>query len=348
MMNKSLCAITLSLLFAIPATHRLEAAPPIIPVSLHRIDTDQLPAARIRIGNVTVTPDITCSTLPGYRPILLDLYRPDGGTARPLVIYLHGGSWTEGSKRATGHFSDFPGLLAGLAQRGFVVASLDYRLSSEARYPAAINDIKAAIRYLRANAKRYGIDPDRIAVWGASAGAHLAAMAAFTGDDLDFEQPGMANAEQSDRVQAFVGWYGPYDLGSMFRQNVSASGASPEQTGPLGFFGCSAQGCPPGVIEQASPVTHVDAGDPPTLLIHGTSDTTVPAEQSRKLNERLLASGVSTTLILIEGVRHDWVGNDHQATIAASGQAVTATFDWLEQTMLKKRDAGKNSNRQEK
>lgn len=337
MMKKHLGTLALAMLLAIPAMQRLEAAPALIPVSTESVDTDQLPEARIRIGSVTVTPDITCSTQPGWRPILLDLYRPDGKVARPLVIYLHGGSWTEGSKRATGHFSNFPGVLAGLAQRGFVVASLDYRLSGEARYPAALNDVKAAIRFLRANAKRYGIDPKRVAVWGASAGAHLAALAAYTGDDLDFETPGMANAEQSDRVQAFVGWYGPYELGSMFRQSVSSPGSAAQNAGPLGFFGCTAQGCPPGVIEQASPVTHVDAGDPPTLLIHGTDDATVPAEQSRKLHERLQAAGVGSKLILIDGVRHDWVGNEQKRTAAASRQAVAATFDWLEQTLLKKR-----------
>lgn len=335
MLKTRIGTIALTLMLAIPATGNPQTKATAIPVSASNVDTDHLPQAQLRLGNVTVTPDITYSTLPGYRPMKLDLYRPQDKTARPLVIFLHGGSWTNGSKRTAANFTDFPALLASLSRRGFVVASVDYRLSGEARFPAALNDIKSSIRFLRANAKQYGIDPDRVAIWGASAGAHLAALAAFTGDDLDFEQPGMENAAQSDRVQALVGWYGPYELGSIFSQNVTTPGATPDTSGPLAFFGCTTQGCPPGVIEQASPISHVDAGDPPTLLMHGTADTTVPATQSLKLDERLKAAGVHSQLILIEGARHDWIGKELQATTAASRQAITETFNWLEHTLLK-------------
>lgn len=339
MMKKSLGTAALALLLTIPVTLQIEAAPALIPVSAGNVDRDRLPQRHVMLGNVAVTPDIAYSTLHGYRPMLLDLYQPNDRLAHPLVIFIHGGSWTSGSKRTTGAFTDFPALLASLSSRGFVVASVDYRLSGEARYPAALNDIKAAIRHLRANAQQYGIDPNRIAVWGASAGAHLAALAAYTGDDLDFEQPGMANAEQSDRVQAFVGWYGTYEMGSIFRQKgtSSAAEAAAEAPGPLKFFGCTSTGCPPGMIEQASPINHIDAGDPPSLIIHGSADTTVPATQSRTLDERLKASGVSSRFILIDGVSHSWIGKEPQSTQKASRQAVAATFDWLEQTLLKKR-----------
>lgn len=334
MTKRHAAAITLSLLLTIPAAPTLRAKPSAIPVSSGNVESDALLPASIRLGNVMVTPDIVYSTQAGYRPLLLDLYRPGGETSRPLVIFLHGGSWTTGSRRTSGHFADFPAELASLAERGFAVASVDYRLSGEARFPAALQDVKAAIRFLRANAGKYGIDPDRVAVWGASAGAHLAAMSAFTGEDMEFDPPGMENAGESDRVQAFVGWYGPYELSSMFQQ-TTAPDSSIDPSGPLHFFGCTREGCPPGVFTKASPISYVDANDPPTLLIHGSADTTVPTTQSRELDKRLKAAGVNTTLIIIDGVSHDWSGKDEQATAKASRKALAATFEWLGKTLLK-------------
>ncbi|MCE1273633.1 MAG: alpha/beta hydrolase [Chlorobiales bacterium] len=301
----------------------------------------------IRIGTTTVYTDLTYSTVPGFRPLLLDLYVPASKGPRPLVIFVHGGSWTMGSKRLTGHYADFPGVLASLANRGFTVASIDYRLSSEAKFPAAVQDVKAAIRYLRANASRYGIDRNRVAVWGASAGAHLAAMAALTGDEPSLEPEYRDNSELSDRVQALVGWYGPYDMATMFKQAASASPApanpgSPEAAaeamGPLNFFGCTMQGCPPGIIEKASPVTWIDKNDPPTLLVHGTSDTTVPPDQSINFYNRLKAAGVKADLQLIDWADHSWTGPDAEETATASRKAIATTFEWLEKTMLKKKN----------
>jgi acetyl esterase/lipase len=337
-MKKPLGILGLVLLLCLPAAPLLHARPSYIPVSDSNVNSDPLPPGKIRLGTVTVTPDIAYSTLPGYRPLLLDLYRRDDNAVRPLVIFIHGGSWSTGSKRTTANFTDFPGLLAGLSQRGFVVASVDYRLSGEARFPAALQDIKAAIRFLRANARQYGIDTGRVAVWGASAGAHLAALAAYTGEDLDFDQPGMENAGESDRVQALVGWYGTYELSGMFRPASTPvmQAAAEETSGPRRFFGCTTQGCPPDVIRQASPASHIDSNDPPTLLIHGMADTIVTDDQSRNLNEHLKSAGVSSKLILIDGVSHEWIGKELKTTTAASHQAVTVTFDWLEQTLLER------------
>ena len=340
MNSRSVKTLALALLLGLPANSAAlaRAYEPPIEVSASAVTSDALPPASIRLGKVTVTPDITYSTVPGYRPMLLDLYRPAGKDARPLVIFLHGGSWTTGSKRASGHFADFPAVLASLAERGFVVASVEYRLSGEARFPAALNDIKAAIRFLRANAAKYGIDPNRVAVWGASAGAHLAAMTAFTGDDLDFSQPGIEHAEQSDRAQAFVGWYGPYDMSAVLLQSTATpspadAAVAIDVPGPSRFFGCRADGCPPGVIEQASPINFVDKNDPPTLLIHGSADTAVPASHSKALEERLKAAGVRSKLVIIDGVNHEWSGQELQTTAKASRKAIAETFDWLEKTM---------------
>jgi len=343
-MHRIAKTLLLSTLLASASTPCMAVRPTPIPVSGSLVGINRLPESKIRLGKVTVLTDIAYASIPGYRPMLLDLYLPAGKGPHPLVVYVHGGSWTSGSKRVTGHFSDFPGLLARLAEQGFAVASVDYRLSSEAKFPAAILDVKAAVRFLRANSGKFRIDRNRVALWGASAGAHIAAMAAVTGDDPSFESSDRDNAGQSDRVQAFVGWYGPYDMAAMFKQAMSApapSGspmtpeAAAETTGPLNFFGCTTEGCPPGVLEKGSPATWLDRSDPPALLIHGTADTTVSPDQSIGLYNRLKTAGVSADLLLIDRSGHSWTGPDSLSTADASRRAVAVTFDWLKKRLLK-------------
>lgn len=341
-MHRFVKSILLAALLTSPSVPCLAAHPSAVPVSALIVGADRLPEHNVLLGKVTVHPDIVYSSIPGYRPLLLDLYMPAGNSHHPLVLFVHGGSWTSGTKRATGHYSDFPGVLARLAARGFTVASVDYRLSSEAIYPAALQDIKASIRFLRANASRFGIDRNRVAVWGASAGAHLAAMTAMTGDDASLEPAYRSDPDQSDRVQAFVGWYGPYDIPAAFSQAMAAAPAagtpmSPEEaaesTGPMSFFGCTPQGCPPGVLESASPVNFVDKNDPPALLIHGTADATVSQDQSIGLYNGLKNAGVRAELLLIDHAGHSWTCADRKSTTAASRKALATTFDWLKRTL---------------
>jgi acetyl esterase/lipase len=142
------------------------------------VSADRFPATTAAFpGGVTARPDVVYWTPPGgFQPQTLDLYRPAGEGPHPLVIYVHGGGWVGGTARNAGTFENFPGVLADLASRGYVVASVNYRLAGEARFPGAIQDVKAAVRYLRANAASLGVDPDKVLIWGSSAGGQLAGL----------------------------------------------------------------------------------------------------------------------------------------------------------------------------
>jgi acetyl esterase/lipase len=328
----------------IPGREELPLAsnPAPIAVAATTVTEDRLPQASVKLGSVQVQTDIVYSTVAGFRPLRLDLYTPDAQGPRPLVIFIHGGGWTTGMKRTTSNFSDFPGVLAGLAEHGFSVASIEYRLSSEAPFPAAVLDAKAAVRFLRANAARFGIDPARIAIWGGSAGAHLTAMTALSCNDPRFVAEDVSNATVSDCVQAWVGWYGPYDITEMLQASIQAANtpglemsaqAKAETEGGIRFFGCTLNGCPDGVLTQASPIAYVDAKDPMVILLHGTADTLVPHAQSEMLLRKLQSAGVKSELILIDGVGHGWVGSEHKKTESASRQAVSVTSDWLVQQL---------------
>jgi hypothetical protein len=164
---------------------------PLPAVASQPVQQDHYPAPPFRFANgVRGVPAVVYRTQPGHRPLTLDLYLPPAAARRPahgfpLVVYIHGGAlmvgdWLGGDARRSGVFVDFPAVLAALAARGYVVASVDYRLSGEAIFPAQIQDVKAAIKFLRLHAADYAIDPARAIAWGASAGAHLAALAAVS------------------------------------------------------------------------------------------------------------------------------------------------------------------------
>jgi acetyl esterase/lipase len=156
------------------------AAEDAVATAAHPVLEDRYPERRTAFaGGVVGFADLTYSVLPGFRPLRLDLYQPPGAPgSHPLVVFIHGGGWMSGHTRHSGAFEDWPGVLASLAAKGYVVASVEYRLSGEAPFPAAIQDVKAAIRWLRARAPQYGIDRQRAIVWGGSAGGQLAALAA--------------------------------------------------------------------------------------------------------------------------------------------------------------------------
>lgn len=231
----------------------------------------------------------------GHERQKLDLYLPaDAKGLLPLIIWVHGGGWQSGGKE-----NCLP-LRQGYLERGYALASIGYRLSGDAVFPAQIEDCKAAIRWLRAHAKSYALDTQRFAVWGSSAGGHLAALIGTSGGVAGFDVG--THLDQSSRVQAVCDFYGPTDF-QVFVTTPgyeSHAGADSPESKLLGGR----------VAEQretarlANPVTHVSADDPPFLIVHGSADRTVPLNQSSLLFDALKKAGVSAHFHTINGAGH--------------------------------------------
>ncbi len=214
----------------------------------------------------------------------LDVYVPSAGstTRRPAIVAIHGGGWHGGTKNGYGRE------IARLAPRGFVVVSVDYVLSRPGHpsWPENLEDVREAVRWIRRNAEQFGVDPDRIAAIGSSAGGHLATMLGTNAGGVDLES----------RVAAVVDLYGPTDLTSL--------GASPGAVEPLRLHLGATAIERPDLYIAASPIAHASPGDAPTLLIHGEADVLVPFSQSTLLAERLRASGVEAEVVVVPGVGH--------------------------------------------
>lgn len=249
--------------------------------------------------------DIEYAT-PDGQPVRLDLYVPEGAKGPlPLIIWVHGGGWKMGSKAGC------PAL--PWVTDGFAVASVEYRFTNRAPFPAQIHDCKAAVRFLRAKAKEYNLDPDRFGAWGASAGGHLVALLGTTGGNAECEGAELGNAEFSSAVQCVCDWFGPTDFLSYNADQAEVSGML------IGLFG--------GRISQkqelarlASPALHVKkpaGGDavkyPPFLIVQGDKDLLVPERQSRLLAERLKDAGAENELVIVAGAGHGFMGDQARA-----------------------------------
>ena len=226
----------------------------------------------------------------GHERNKLDLYLPaksDGPV--PVIVWVHGGAWSMGSK------DNCPAVR--FVARGYAVASINYRYSQQAKYPAQIEDCKAAVRWLRANAKKYNLDPDHIGAWGESAGGHLVALLGTTGDAKELEGAG-GNLDQSSRVQAVVDFFGPTDFTQM---------GKPEQDTPDTPLAKLLGGR---VLEnkdkaaKANPITFVTKKAAPFLIMHGDKDPLVPHEQSKLLEEALKKSDVEVNLVIVKDAGH--------------------------------------------
>lgn len=293
-------------------------------------------------GNVAGAFNVTYATLPGFRPLTLDLYTPrPSDTPRPLVVFVHGGNWDSGDARHAGTFADFPRELAGLAANGYVVASVNYRLSQEARFPAALQDVKAAIRWLRAHAGDFNIDTTRVAVWGASSGGQLAALAGTTCGVDRFEPAGDAGKDAaSDCVQAVIDWYGISDLQAIADKPGPGGFAAGSTSTAGSYLGCEPAACAPGVARLSSPVAFVSARSPAFLIQHGAADTDVPPSQSQALYDALKAAGVPAEITIYPEVGHKFA-RDGGADAAVNEAAMGAVRAFLASTFPNVRIAGR-------
>lgn len=231
----------------------------------------------------------------GHARQVMDLFYAPEGPRRPVVVWIHGGAWLSGDKSAN------PALR--LLQTGYAVAGINYRLSHHRTYPAQLEDCKAAIRFLRDKADEYNLDPDRIAVWGASAGGHLASLVGVTGDTADFD--GKNPPRISSAVQAVVSFYAPTDFTKMTEQSGPDSRIdhdapnSPESR----LLGAPARKNPK-LAAKANPITYISKSDPPFLLVHGDDDQVVPLGQSEIFYSALQEAGVDSSLHIVRDAGH--------------------------------------------
>jgi acetyl esterase/lipase len=233
--------------------------------------------------------DIVFKTVDGI-PIELDVYRAEGTGPHPLIIWIHGGGWEQGDK------SNCPPVRLGFRALGYTVACVNYRYSSQAIFPAQIEDVRDAVAFLRRNAGTYNIDPRRFAAWGSSAGGHLAALVGTTSGQAVFTRTARASA-----VQAVIDFYGPTDLVAFvttpgYEHHNDDSAEERLLGGPVLENQEAAQ--------RANPITYIEGDEPPFLIIHGTADPVVPEEQSELLYNALADAGVSADRHFLDGAGH--------------------------------------------
>jgi acetyl esterase/lipase len=257
---------------------------------------------------------------PGEVSLRVDLHLPQGAGARvPVIVWVHGGGWRFGDRHLAPDLSRF------FAQRGFAMAAIDYRLSHRALFPAQVEDLKTAIRWLRSVADSYGFDSERIGLLGSSAGAHLSALAALSRPGT-FEPRDAIHVGHVSTVQAVVAGYGPTDFlqidahrppdgtvsddpETLLLPRGMTRSAAPDSFESL-LVGAPIGACPERV-RAANPVVYAAPGAPPFLILHGASDTTVPVHQSELLYDALAAHGNDVTLCVIEGLGHGFLNRTH-------------------------------------
>lgn len=249
----------------------------------------------------------------GGRNLRLDVYSPKSiSKPLPAVLWIHGGGWSRGRKEQRPPVN--------LMSHGYVVVSIEYRLSGHAPFPAQIEDCKAAVRWVRANAAKYQIDPDHIGAWGHSAGGHLAALLGTSGGVAELEGKG-DNLNQSSRIQAVCDLSGPADIASFYKEVSGATQGSARRAKSFleAFLGGSGAEAERRAV-MASPTTYISKDDAPILLIHGENDMSIPVSQSEEFAQKLKAAGVDATLEVAEGRGHGVGGPQF-------GPVITAFFD---------------------
>jgi acetyl esterase/lipase len=246
-------------------------------------------------ANVIFDPDIEFANADNEH-LQLDMARPRTGGPFPAVMCIHGGGFRAGSRKS------YDALCVRLAHEGYVAVTVSYRLAPKHQFPAAVHDVKEAVRWLRASAKQYRVDPERIGVMGGSAGGHLAQFLGVTADVKAFEGKG-GHLDKSSRVSCVVNYYGPSDFTKSYGKSVDAA-----EVLPLWLGGNLDTAMHQHIV--ASPLNWVTPHAAPTLCIHGTQDQYVAHEQAVWLVERLKAAGVEAALLTLEGAGHGFKGPD--------------------------------------
>lgn len=258
-------------------------------------------------SGVTVLRDLVYAETP-EQELQLDLYLPqaESDQPRPLIMYIHGGGWRFGNRHMLGNFD-----AQTLAQHGYVIAAIEYRLSSVAIFPAQIHDCKAALRWLRKNAEQYNLDPRRVGAFGGSAGGHLSSLLAVSAGVPELEgSVGTVGVEYEGPIQAVVPIMGVSDFRRLDDHRI-CMGLNHDSKGSITtrFLGGRIPDFPD-LASQASPVTYLDRGTtPPFLIIHGEKDRVVPFGQSEWLHESLQAAGVPSELVPMPGIGHSYDGH---------------------------------------
>jgi acetyl esterase/lipase len=258
-------------------------------------DTNTPEPAPTVLPEITKTFDIAYGTLHAAQKI--DIYTPKAVAPFPVVVLIHGGGWVQGDKMEYRTSQKTEALLA----RGYAVVAVNYRLSGIAKFPAQIQDVKAAVRWIRANANTYKFNIDKIGAWGTSAGGHLTALLATSGGINALDNLTQGDATKSSVIQAAVDWFGPTDLLQMdaqtLAQGCSANNAthnspnSPESS----LMGYPIQ-TQPTLVQAANPITYVTSNDPPMYISHGLGDCTVPRAQGQILYDALLVAKGATDI----------------------------------------------------
>lgn len=279
---------------------------------------DQLVPDQEHREDRSVYRDAIYAQVAGFRPMMLDLMVPRSGQPVPVVLYVHGGAFAVGNHKIT---RDALGaaVTAELTARGIAVASVGYRLSGEALFPAAVHDVKAAVRWLRLSGELFGIDPGRIGAWGGSAGGYFAAMLALTAGrpELDGEL-GVTGPDSS--IRAAVSWFGPTHFGSQPRLGpASQPNDDPARSPESKFLGAAVETVPE-LAAAASPVSYVTADAAPMLLVHGTEDDGVPIAQSERLRDAYRRVGAPIELITVAGGNHGFSNVNRQPLLRASAE----------------------------
>jgi acetyl esterase/lipase len=238
--------------------------------------------------------DLQYATSAAGEPLRLDLYKPDTAGPAPLIVWLHGGAWENGNKTA------MP--LAPIIERGFAVASLDFSPASKAPFPGQIHEIKAAIRFLRAGARQFGFDASRIAIAGASSGAHLAAVVGTSNGHGELEGALGDHDNESSSVHGIVSYFAATNLTTILAQSTPF-GLGIREPALKRLLGAAPKDAEP-LARLASPVFQVDRGDPPLLLFHGDQDPQMPINQSHELEGAYEKQGLQADFIVVHGAAH--------------------------------------------